>query len=42
MFLSGRKKLRSKSPNVVWQFLVVRPNEHEIPQVQAIGEGIRR
>jgi radical SAM protein with 4Fe4S-binding SPASM domain len=28
-----KKKLRSRTPKTVFQFLVVRPNEHEIPEV---------
>ena len=36
--LKWRKKLRSRSPKVVWQFLVVKPNEHEIPQVKKLAK----
>jgi radical SAM protein with 4Fe4S-binding SPASM domain len=32
------KKLHGKGPEVVFQFLVVRPNEHEIEEVQALGK----
>lgn len=33
-----KKKLNSKSPEVVFQFLVVKPNEHQIDDVKALGE----
>lgn len=36
--LKWKKKLKSKSPKVVWQFLVVKPNEHEIPQVKKLAK----
>lgn len=36
--LKWRKKLKSKSPKVVWQFLVVRPNEHEIPKIKQLAK----
>ena len=35
--LKWRKRLKSKSPKVVWQFLVVRPNEHEIPKIKRLA-----
>lgn len=35
--LKWRKQLRSRTPNVVWQFLVVRPNEHEIPVIRKMA-----
>jgi len=31
--MKWKKKLRSKTPHVVFQFLVVKPNEHQIPEV---------
>ena len=31
-----KKALRSRSPHVVFQFLVVRPNEHQVAEVQAL------
>ena len=31
--LYWKKKLNSKTPHVVFQFLVVKPNEHQIPEV---------
>jgi radical SAM protein with 4Fe4S-binding SPASM domain len=36
--IAWRKKLRSKTPHVVFQFLVVAPNEHQIPEVQALAK----
>jgi radical SAM protein with 4Fe4S-binding SPASM domain len=33
-----RNKLKRKSPAVVWQFLVVGPNEHQIPEVLRLGK----
>ena len=36
--LKWRKKLGKSHPRVVFQFLVVRPNEHQIDDVQKLGE----
>jgi radical SAM protein with 4Fe4S-binding SPASM domain len=36
--IAWKKKLRSKTPHVVFQFLVVGPNEHQIPEVYKIAE----
>ncbi len=36
--LKWRKKLKSKGPKVVWQFLVVKPNEHEIPKIMQLAQ----
>jgi radical SAM protein with 4Fe4S-binding SPASM domain len=36
--LKWKKHLRSKTPHVVFQFLVVRPNEHQIPEVYALAK----
>lgn len=36
--LKWRKKLKSTTPYVLFQFLVVRPNEHQIPEVQQLGK----
>lgn len=36
--LKWRKELKSKSPRVVWQFLVVKPNEHEIPKIKKLAK----
>lgn len=33
-----KKELNSKYPQIVYQFLVVRPNEHEIEKIKEIGE----
>ncbi|NND77336.1 MAG: radical SAM protein [Flavobacteriales bacterium] len=33
-----KKELRSKYPKVVFQFLVVKPNEHQIEDVKKLGE----
>jgi radical SAM protein with 4Fe4S-binding SPASM domain len=35
--LAWKKKLRSKTPHVVFQFLVVKPNEHQIPEVYSLA-----
>jgi radical SAM protein with 4Fe4S-binding SPASM domain len=36
--LKWKKQLRSKTPHVVFQFLVVGPNEHQIPEVYALAK----
>jgi radical SAM protein with 4Fe4S-binding SPASM domain len=36
--LAWKKKLRSKTPHVVFQFLVVKPNEHEIPELYRLAK----
>ena len=33
-----KKKLKSKTPHVAFQFLVVKPNEHQIPDVYALAK----
>ena len=40
--LYWRKKLKKSTPKVVWQFLVVRPNEHQIHEIKemAIKHGV--
>ena len=35
--LKWRKKLKSQTPAILWQFLVVKPNEHEIPEIQKMA-----
>lgn len=35
--LYWRKKMKSRTPHVVWQYLVVRPNEHQISDVKALA-----
>lgn len=36
--LVARKELQSKTPHVIFQFLVVKPNEHQIEEVQALAK----
>jgi radical SAM protein with 4Fe4S-binding SPASM domain len=36
--LYWRKQLKSQTPYVIFQFLVVRPNEHQISEVQHLGK----
>ncbi len=38
--LRWRKELKSKTPHVIFQFLVVRPNEHQVPEVFALAKKI--
>jgi radical SAM protein with 4Fe4S-binding SPASM domain len=33
-----RKEMKSQTPHVVFQFLVVRPNEHQVPEVYALAK----
>lgn len=33
-----RKKLKSKTPAILWQFLVVRPTEHQIPEIKKLAK----
>ena len=35
-----KKKLKSKTPHIIFQFLVVRPNEHQIPEIYKLAEEI--
>ncbi|MFT3884146.1 MAG: SPASM domain-containing protein [Flavobacteriales bacterium] len=35
-----KKKLKSRTPHVVFQFLVVKPNEHQIPAARALAKRI--
>lgn len=39
--LSWRKKLKSKTPHVVFQFLVVGPNEHQVPEIYALAKKLQ-
>jgi radical SAM protein with 4Fe4S-binding SPASM domain len=32
-----KKKLKSRTPHVVFQFLVVKPNEHQVPEVYSLA-----
>ncbi|MEQ8907215.1 SPASM domain-containing protein [Ekhidna sp.] len=36
--LKWRRNLKSKNPKIVWQFLVVKPNEHEIPKIKQLAK----
>jgi len=36
--IAWKRKLRSKTPHTIFQFLVVRPNEHQIPEVYALAD----
>jgi radical SAM protein with 4Fe4S-binding SPASM domain len=35
-----KKKLKSNSPHIIFQFLVVRPNEHQIEEVKKLAKAI--
>lgn len=35
-----KKKLKSSTPHIIFQFLVVRPNEHQIEEVKALAKEI--
>ena len=36
--IEWKKKLKSKTPHIIFQFLVVRPNEHQIDEVKKLGK----
>lgn len=36
--IAWKRKLKSRTPHVIFQFLVVRPNEHQIPEVYALAD----
>ena len=36
--MNARKTLGKKHPHILWQFLVVRPNEHEIPAIKELAK----
>jgi radical SAM protein with 4Fe4S-binding SPASM domain len=36
--VNWKKKLNSKTPHIIFQFLVVRPNEHQVEEVRKLGE----
>jgi radical SAM protein with 4Fe4S-binding SPASM domain len=38
--LEARKRLKSTTPHVVFQFLVVRPNEHQIEEAKSLAESL--
>ena len=35
-----KKKLKSQTPHIIFQFLVVKPNEHQIPEIYKLAEEI--
>ena len=35
-----KKELKSKTPHVIFQFLVVKPNEHQIPEVYSLAKSL--
>ncbi len=35
-----KRQLKSKTPHIIFQFLVVRPNEHQIPEIFQLAEEI--
>ena len=35
-----KKALKSKTPHIIFQFLVVKPNEHQIPEIYKLAEEI--
>lgn len=36
--IEAKKELQSATPQLIFQFLAVRPNEHEIPEIFALGK----
>ncbi len=36
--IAWKKKLKSKTPHTIFQFLVVKPNEHQIPEVYRLAK----
>lgn len=38
--LSWKKKLKSKTPHIIFQFLVVKQNEHQMPEVYALAKSL--
>jgi radical SAM protein with 4Fe4S-binding SPASM domain len=36
--IAWKRKLKSKTPHVTFQFLVVKPNEHQIPEVYSLAK----
>lgn len=39
--LAAKKKLNSSTPHLIFQFLAVKPNEHEIPEVFKLGKKMK-
>ncbi len=38
--VKAKKELRSATPHIIFQFLVVKPNEHQIPEIYELAEEI--
>lgn len=38
--ISSKRKLRSVTPHVIFQFLVVQPNQHQIPEVWRLADAL--
>jgi radical SAM protein with 4Fe4S-binding SPASM domain len=38
--VEAKKRLKSKTPHIIFQFLVVKPNEHQIPDIYRLAEEI--
>ncbi len=38
--VAWKRRLRSRTPHIIFQFLVVRPNEHQIPEVYRLAREI--
>lgn len=38
--VSWKKKLKSSTPHIIFQFLVVKPNEHQIPEIYKLAKEI--
>jgi len=39
--IAAKKKLQSATPHLIFQFLAVKPNEHEIPEVFKLGKAMQ-
>jgi radical SAM protein with 4Fe4S-binding SPASM domain len=38
--IEAKKRLKSNTPHIIFQFLVVKPNEHQIEEVQKLGDSL--
>ena len=38
--VKAKKQLKSSTPHIIIQFLVVKPNEHEIPEILQLGKDL--
>lgn len=38
--VAAKRKLRSSTPHIIFQFLVVKPNEHQIPEIKRLAKEI--